>query len=629
MHPSLSRVVFTFGKHIGETLAMVAERDLSYLKWLATTEGMNANWKTAAVRAIHDESVEDLSLPRVNVSEKPIEKAFFQALGNVSISYLSKDKAAIRFAYNPGILSRFKSEIDGRKWDGDKKHWEVSITQLPKAIKLFGGPKGIEIDDKVKKLVVDEVNRRKDLDEIRVLEKSDIKIPTKIPLYPYQTVAVEFAERAGGRVLVADEVGLGKTFVAIGYALKNKLKTIIVCPAAVKINWTMEIERVAGKKCCVWDSKTATGHKGSQFHVINYDSVAKQILNLNKIDFDFLVCDEVTDIKNKKTLKAKAVFGDGRMKKKFPGIKTKHAMMLTATPVMNRPSEIFTFLNFLSKERFPNYFAFTQMYGGWRGSPPRNLKDLHDRTKDLLIRRLLTDVGSERPRKQVNEVYIGLDPTETKEYNKLLRDLFGAWASGKVTIAAMPAIQRFLISKKLPRAIEMIEQFTAAGRGVVIFCSYLEPLYELKKHFGSKAGIIEGSMSLAKRQLVINAVREKKLGITLASLKAARQGIDGLQYGANIGIFLDQDWVPANHHQAEGRIDRTGQPLPVQIFYPLCTHTIDEDMRILLKEKQEIADQIVDGSIMLQVREKSIFAEFVKRLKKQNKGFDFEYAGID
>jgi hypothetical protein len=50
-------------------------------------------------------------------------------------------------------------------------------------------------------------------------------------------------ERAGGRAMVADQMGLGKTIVTIVYAAKNKLKTLIVCPKSTVPGWTREIKR--------------------------------------------------------------------------------------------------------------------------------------------------------------------------------------------------------------------------------------------------------------------------------------------------------------------------------------------------------------------------------------------------
>jgi len=74
------------------------------------------------------------------------------------------------------------------------------------------------------------------------------------------------------------------------------------------------------------------------------------------------------------------------------------------------------------------------------------------------------------------------------------------------------------------------------------------------------------------------------------------------------------DWVPANHEQAEDRTHRIGQKAQVQVYYMVCDGTMDEYMRDILKEKQGIADMIVDGALVTPEKQKSYFKEFVHRL---------------
>jgi hypothetical protein len=55
-----------------------------------------------------------------------------------------------------------------------------------------------------------------------------------------------------------------------------------------------------------------------------------------------------------------------------------------------------------------------------------------------------------------------------------------------------------------------------------------------------------------------------------------------------IVVFLDMDWTVASHEQGEDRTHRIGQKSSVQIYYMICEDTIDEYMRDMLKQKQEI-----------------------------------------
>jgi SWI/SNF-related matrix-associated actin-dependent regulator 1 of chromatin subfamily A len=466
------------------------------------------------------------------------------------------------------------------------------------------------------KLLTKLQTRREELDEIRQLEDTEFEIPgLKLDLYGYQKVGVQFIDRAGGRCLIADAPGLGKTVQAIAYAQLHNLKALIVCPLSVVVNWQREVKKFTGKPATIWDSKTYDGQLGHQFHITHYDAVAKNNHWLRDQNFDLLVCDEATYLKNRQTIRAKSILGSYKERRKFPGIKTKYTIFLTGTPVMSRPIEAFSLLNFLDKERFNNFMHFTQRYGGWKGAAPMNLQDLHDRTKDLVIRRKKDQVLKELPNKQRNDLYVELTKDEKGEYNKLLKEMFGKWKmDGRPSIQHMPKLQGFLIEKKLPRLIELIDEFIDNDRSILIFSCYIKPLHALAQHYGNKAALLTGEMNRTARQTSIDRLIAEEAKVGLFSLRAAGMGIDGLQKVIDTVVFTDMGWLPAEHEQAEDRTHRIGQKGQVQVYYMMCEGTIDENMRDTLKEKQEIADMIVDGALVTPDRSKSMFKEFVKRI---------------
>ena len=442
----------------------------------------------------------------------------------------------------------------------------------------------------------------------------------KTELHPYQKVCVEFAMRAGGRALIADAVGLGKTAEAIGFAIHTNSKTLIITTASTVINWTREVKKFAGKESTIWSSKSKISQLNvkNQFHVINYDSVEKQLANLLKLEFDLMICDEATYIKNRKTKRAKAILGSYKERDIYPGIKTKYLLLLTGTPVVNRPIECFTLLNVLDKQRFNNWYHFTQRYGGWRGQPARNLEELHERTKDLIIRRVWKNINIELPPKQRSDLYIELISEDRRMYDSLLGEVFSKWRFGNSpTVADLHKLQQFLIEKKLPRLYEIIDEFLETDRGVAVFSCYKAPLEEITKHYDKKAALITGDMKRGDRQISIDQLSAGTKKVGCISLHAGGVGIDGLQNAISVVIFLDQDWTPAMHEQAEGRAHRQGQTVPVQVYYMVCEETIDEYMREILNEKQLIIDKIVDGKIVTEARDKSFFKEFLGKLNKK------------
>jgi len=106
----------------------------------------------------------------------------------------------------------------------------------------------------------------------------------KIPPYNYQKQAVKFFEINNGKAILGDQPGVGKTLPPITYAAKHKLKTLVICPASLKLNWRKEILNFTHEKAHVY-KYNPTKKSGninhskddSLFHIINYESIQSYI----------------------------------------------------------------------------------------------------------------------------------------------------------------------------------------------------------------------------------------------------------------------------------------------------------------------------------------------------------------
>lgn len=106
----------------------------------------------------------------------------------------------------------------------------------------------------------------------------------KIEPYDYQKQAVKFFEINNGRAILGDQPGVGKTLPPIAYAAKHKLKTLVICPASLKLNWRKEVIKFSNEKAHVFkynpskrSGNTNYSKDESLFHVINYESVQSYI----------------------------------------------------------------------------------------------------------------------------------------------------------------------------------------------------------------------------------------------------------------------------------------------------------------------------------------------------------------
>ena len=134
------------------------------------------------------------------------------------------------------------------------------------------------------------VERQKRISQALKLKEADLNFDgmdfsyMKIPPYDYQKQAVKFFEINEGRAILGDQPGVGKTLPPITYAAKHKLKTLVICPASLKLNWRKEVINFSNEKAHVYKYKPSKksgrvnyNKDESLFHVINYESIQTYI----------------------------------------------------------------------------------------------------------------------------------------------------------------------------------------------------------------------------------------------------------------------------------------------------------------------------------------------------------------
>jgi len=92
-------------------------------------------------------------------------------------------------------------------------------------------------------------------------------------------------------------------------------------------------------------------------------------------------------------------------------------------------------------------------------------------------------------------------------------------------------------------------------------------------------------------------------------------GVDGLQYVCSNMLILELPWRPSDLTQAIGRIDRSGQTVPVTITFILADETIDNDMWEMLAEKELVTEAVNKGIDVR--RNKSGMKNVMKRILKK------------
>ena len=230
---------------------------------------------------------------------------------------------------------------------------------------------------------------------------ASITVPNKKKLYPFQAEGVKMLSARGGRAIIADQCGLGKTIEALTYAqyLGDKVKQcVVVAPASVLFNWKNECKQWLDK---TWDVEVVLDSKGplpkARVLIMSYDIATIRYHDIIALRPDLLIMDEATRIKGYKAQRTRAF--------KQYAIGVPFILFLSATPFLNRPQELWNMLHTVDSTTWNKEWDFLSRYcglkknnfGGWDTGGATNTEELAKRLSGVMIRRLKADVLDQLP----------------------------------------------------------------------------------------------------------------------------------------------------------------------------------------------------------------------------------------
>jgi SWI/SNF-related matrix-associated actin-dependent regulator 1 of chromatin subfamily A len=534
-----------------------------------------------------------LNEPQKNKTTEPTTEP--QAQKQVAKITLSSGVISIDHPYDISILNEYR-KYPGLKWNGKTKKREIRLKSMDdrtahfliNEIRASFSNFDWLIDEAAEKeirakLSPDSKNEVEKIEKVKESYSPDIDFSyLKIEPFGYQKAGIAFLEATGGIALIGDDMGLGKTMTAIGYFSRNNLRTIVVTTASLKFNWKNEVEKFSNKNATVLDETTTQEEiKKTDVLITNYDQLKKWEALLSKAKFDCVVLDESHYISNVSSARTKYVF------KLFK--KIKHRILLSGTPIKNRPMELYSQLKFLHPEKFSNKMDFgfrycgpTKGYNGyWEFKGSSNLDELNSRIQEFYIRRKKTEVLKDLPEKRVSNVIFELPKELRKEYNQLLsgkRDELRLERSKQKKEAGLIELMKYCSNKK----VDFVEEFVKNQikedlddkKKVIIFAHFRETQKELKKRFGDIAVTVFGDDSAKERQSSVERFQsDDDVRVFIGSTLAAGTGLT--LTAADTVIFADLIWVPAELKQAESRAHRYGQKNSVFVYYLTFNNTIE------------------------------------------------------
>lgn len=427
--------------------------------------------------------------------------------------------------------------------------------------------------------------------------------------FMHQREGSALIEGFDGRVLLADDPGLGKTATSLLWSRRNPdaRPVVIVVPTSLRLNWVHEASLHFNIPLEVLETTKPpkrSGLKKSQFYVIGYNLLPYWWKWLRALKPQILIADEGHFLKNRNSKRRKAF---KRVSRGVP-----HVIIMTGTPMTTSPVDLWSLLNILHPRKFKSFTAFAQEYSnpeltryGWIYKGARNVKKLNKMLfRTCLIRRLKKDVLDLPPKRKI---VVPLEISNRKEY-ELARNDYLKWARENLDKSkarrALRAAQvtkltymRGLIGKgKIKPVTEWVENFLEGTDGkLVLFGIHVEVVDKLFERFEHLAVKISGSVKKDDRfDLVRQFQTSKKKRLLVGNIATAGVGLN--MFKANTVALMEFPWTPAEMLQAIDRVHRIGQVHDVvNVYFLVGYNTVDEKIAQVLQDRQDTINDILEG----------------------------------
>jgi superfamily II DNA or RNA helicase len=478
--------------------------------------------------------------------------------------------------------------------------------------------------------------------------------------YPFQIrTALQVMRGMRGRALLCDEVGLGKTIEA-GIILKEYLvrglarKVLVLAPPALVGQWREELRDKFDLAFVAHDDAEFRARGAAAWEhfplVIASLHSAKNAANsaaIHQQSYDLMILDEAHHVRNRNSLNWKFV---NRIRSRF-------ALLLTATPVQNDMDELFNLITLLSPGQLKTPAQFRREFVE-RGDRrrPRNRTKLRELLMDVMVRNSRSQVSVALPPRRAFTRRLELGADERALYQattRLVRAQYAAPGEPRIAGNGSPTgralVARTLLAEAGSSAaalgatlLAMRERNTLAGPAVDELCAAAAAVttsakagalvsllretsdkvlvftqYRATQRFllrtleqaGVAAARFDGDLSAAEKDAQVAAFAGERR--VLLSTDAGSEGRN-LQFCHTL-VNYDLPWNPMRIEQRVGRLHRIGQSEPVRIINLSARDTVEDHVLEVLDQKINMFELVVGeiGEILGNLEDEREFENIV------------------
>ena len=169
------------------------------------------------------------------------------------------------------------------------------------------------------------------------------------------------------------------------------------------------------------------------------------------------------------------------------------------------------------------------------------------------------------------------DPEKSEKYKKL---------------EETSLLRQWLADKMIERTVSLVRKCVELGHKVVVFCAYDNEINKFRKEFGDIAVYHNGKLTMKKKDEAVEKFQnDDNIKVFIGNIISAGVGLTLI--AADVAVFNNFSFVPAENLQAEDRIHRIGQTKPCTIYYQSFNGTYYDKMLGIVHDKQDIIDKII------------------------------------
>ena len=225
-----------------------------------------------------------------------------------------------------------------------------------------------------------------------------------------------------------------------------------------------------------------------------------------------------------------------------------------------------------------------------------NMDELQEIIKPYYLRRVKTDFAK-MPKKTVKCLHYEMTEDERRSYDELWDRYLELQEDKDETeknrkLIETSLMRQWLADKMIAKTVSLTRKCIALGHKVIIFCAYDNEINRLVGEFGEQCVYHNGKLDEKKKDKSVQMFQsDDSIKVFIGNIVSASVGLT--LTAADIVVFNNFSFVPAENKQAEERVYRIGQEKDCTIYYQSFNGTYFDKMLEIVNSKQDVIDKII------------------------------------